>query len=475
MPKNLEYTLVSGELHYPGETTQIAFALISEEGGLFLVEAFVPDAGFFKWGGNEEIPVFGMHGKTEKGYDIEVTDLYLSSYTPHHNNKIELVSHGHLKLTKPEDSELNPEERTDAHRPRVWYVEIEGLRIKHADHTRLHQERYTPHENHFRPARFDHTACAMMLNQFPDNGNAFSFTISGGTDESPALLDFTHVTNSTLFWKDYVAVRNNLVHFLSLLNGARLAIRREYTGDSYRPSESKRWSQVMYVHSFPRLVNATSSDFLPINDHHSYTRRVFQRATFNCLDEYCRLEKELDLNSIVDALHESLNATGIVEKFSILVTMFEKLASRLALRNAPPQALFDNELFAGMRDELVAVALKQKEAMNSSNPAACETLVSRIKNLNNAPRSTQDRMHALLSYAQIPISKEVRLFLDTERHESVHQGVVGKDERDGYWIYLKLDNMMRDMLLNILGYDGIRRRRTEYFSDNERLHKEETR
>ena len=184
-----------------------------------------------------------------------------------------------------------------------------------------------------------------MLNQFPNNGNAFSFTISGGSEGSAALLDFTHATNSKLYWEDYTAVRNNLVHFLSLINGAKLAIRREYTGDSYRPSESQRWSEVMYLYSFRRLVNATSSDFLPIHNHHSYTRRVFQRALFNCLDEYCKLEQELDLNSIVDALHESLEATGVVEKFSILVTMFEKLASRLALRNATPQSLLDNELF----------------------------------------------------------------------------------------------------------------------------------
>ena len=475
MDKNLEYTIAKGRLHCTDETTEISFALIAEDDGLYRVEAFLIDENFFKWGEAEEIPVFWMTGTTEKGYDLEITDLFLSRYTPHHSKKIEFISHGHVKLTKQEEPEPDPPPHTETGRPRIWYVELEGLRIKHADHTRLHQARHTPHRNHFQAPRFDHTACAMMLNQFPDNGNAFSFSIIGGLAESPALLDFTHTTNSTLYWDNYVQVRNNLVHFLSLLNGGKMAIRREYTGDSYRPSESQMWSQVMYVHSFRRRVNPAASDFLPINDHHSHTRRVFQRAMFNCFDEYCKLEEEFDLNNVVDALHESIAASGIEERFYILVTLFEKLSSRLAKRTTSPQPLLDQALFNKLREEIAAVTAAYKSNMCSSNPSAFEILMSRVGNLNKEKRSSQENMHALLGYARIPFSKEVKAFLDTERHASVHEGTVGKDEESSYWIYLKLDNMIRDILLNIVNYEGMRRRRIEYFSEAERIHMEEKR
>lgn len=355
MKKNLEYTVVTGQLHQAEEATEISFALITEDDGLYRVEAFLIDGNFFKWGDAEELPVFWMTGTTEKGYEIEITDLFLSRYTPHHNKKIEFIAHGHVKLTKQEEPEPGPLPQIEKVRPRIWYVELEGLRIKHADYTRLHQERHTPRRNHIQAPRFDHTSCSMMLNQFSDNGNAFSFSIIGGLAESPALLDFTHKTNSTLYWDNYVKIRNNLVHFLSLLNGGKLAIRREYTGDSYRPSESQRWSQVMYVHSFRRLANSTTSDFLPINNHHSYTRRVFQRAMSSCFDEYCKLEEEFDLNNVVDALHDSIATSGIEERYYILVTLFEKLSSLLAKRTTSPEPLMDQVLFKELREEIAAV------------------------------------------------------------------------------------------------------------------------
>ena len=50
MEKNLEYTIVKGRLHCTDETTEISFALIAEDDGLYRVEAFLIDENFFKWG-----------------------------------------------------------------------------------------------------------------------------------------------------------------------------------------------------------------------------------------------------------------------------------------------------------------------------------------------------------------------------------------------------------------------------------------
>ncbi|MBL0129182.1 MAG: hypothetical protein IPP83_17440 [Flavobacteriales bacterium] len=473
MRKNVEYTIVKGRLHYHDDSTEISFALVSEEDGLYAVEAFLVDGTFFKWGEAPEIPVFWVTGTTEKGYLIEITDLFLSRYTPHHNNKIEFISHGHVKLTQPEEAEADVPKRTEPRRARVWYVELEGLRIKHADYTRIHKERQTPHREHFDPTHFDHTSCAMMLNQFSDNGNAFSFDIIGGISGSPVLLEFTHASKSTLYWENYVKVRNNLVHFLSFLNGSKVAIRREYTGDVYRPSDLRPWSQVMYVHSFRRLATSGQSDFLPINYHHSYTRRVLQKAMFMCFDRYCTLEAEFDLNKTIDALHESCG-TSIDEGFYILVTTFEKLSYRLALREPNPPPLMEDTVFNPIKEELMDVLTRNKGAINRLNGNAHATLASKIGNLNNERKDTVSRMHALLNHAHVPSSTEVKAFVETRRHASVHAGVVGKDGDEAYENYLKLDNMVRDILLNMLGYEGIRRRRIEYFSSAERIHKEES-
>jgi len=472
MRQNLEYTIVSGWLSNDHESTQISFALVSEEDGLFRVEAFLEDTGFFERNQDRAPYDFRLHGVTEKGYEIEATELYMARYT-YANGKFELICHGHLKLTKPEQDQPQTAPRTRSYRPRIWFIEVEGLRIKHADHTRLHKERYFTDRNDIPEFKFDHTRCHVVLNDLPNNGNSFTFTIYGGEDGTNAIIDFSYDKGySKLHWDEYQAIKANLIHFLSLINGARLMIRREYTGLSYRPSEKKRWSQVEYLHSFKRLVNSGSSDFLPIHNHHSYTNPVFMMFGLLCFDTYCKLQDKLALNEVIDALHESFATSGIEERFYILVTIFEKLSSKLAAQTAQTTPLMPSDLFDEVQKKILQVATEYKAAINRTHQACFDTLVSRIGNLNKVKRSSQDDMHALLSHARIPISRAVRSFLDTERHESVHRGIVGRNDNERYLNYLKLDNMIRDIILNMIGYEGPRIRRIAYFSDAERLHKE---
>ncbi len=474
MQKNLEYTVVRGWLSNEHESTQFSFALISQEDGLFRIEAFLEDKDFFKRNEDRAPYDFRLHGVTEKGYEIECTELYLARYT-YANCKFELVCHGYLKLTRPEQDHPQPPPRKHPYRPRVWFIEVEGFRIKHADHTRLHKERYFTDEHTIPEYKFDHTMCHVMLNDLPNNGNSFTFTIYGGEDGTNAVLDFSYDKGySKLHWDEYQTIKDNLIHFLSLINGAKLIVRREYTGESYRPSETKRWSQVEYVYSFKRLVNSRSSEFLPIFDHHGSTRTVFMMFGQLCLDSYCKLQDDLALNEVIDALHESFATSGIEERFYILVTVFEKLSSKLAAKTAAASPLMSDALFAALKKRMVQIASEHKTDINRTHSASYETLVSRIGNLNNAKRSSQDDMHALLGHARIPISRAVRAFLDTERHQSVHRGIVGRNDSERYQNYLKLDNMIRDIILNLIGYEGPRRRRLAYFSDAERLHKEST-
>lgn len=77
-------------------------------------------------------------------------------------------------------------------------------------------------------------------------------------------------------------------------------------------------------------------------------------------------------------------------------------------------------------------------------------------------------MFDLLEFGCIPINENVENLVTKERHTAVHNGEFGLNETEMFINYQKLDHILRDLILNIIGYKSYRKSILEYASKEER-------
>src|SRR5690606_38483386 len=95
-----------------------------------------------------------------------------------------------------------------------------------------------------------------------------------------------------------------------------------------------------------------------------------------------------------------------------------------------------------------------------------DNLKGKIGDLNKVKRtSTEYKFKKLLEYAKINITPEIQVIINEARHKSVHHGEIGQGN-DGIKNYLVLDELLRDIILNIINYDSARISRYRYKSEN---------
>jgi hypothetical protein len=90
-----------------------------------------------------------------------------------------------------------------------------------------------------------------------------------------------------------------------------------------------------------------------------------------------------------------------------------------------------------------------------------------ISNLNINHTSTNKLLTNFLEYAKIPINKNIKNLIKSERNLAVHEGIVGKSHEEMFQNYLKLDHMLRDCILNLIEYFSHRHRRYMYATKEE--------
>lgn len=73
----LSYTITSGYIKCNDDISEIPFALVFLQDGVYRVETFFKDKDFFER--NKNNCAFSLIGKTEKGYDIEILNLNYNS------------------------------------------------------------------------------------------------------------------------------------------------------------------------------------------------------------------------------------------------------------------------------------------------------------------------------------------------------------------------------------------------------------
>lgn len=453
---NLKYTITEGTLSNENKKCVLPFALVFEENGVYFLETFLKE-GFFEDG--DFSVSFNLNGITEKGFEIEIEDLTFTLFK-HKTYKAKFMCRNYVKLTEKEENTLQEDSASKEHA--ILFIEIEGFNIKFADLTNTKNHRYYGKIDEFN-VNFDHTSCALYIQIEGYEENYFHLIFSKSKINNTIQIDFTKTDGYGLLTFDHYKVfKKQFLGFLSLLNGGNISVRRELTGDFYKVDGSD--SHIVYNYSFPENLNTHTSDYIPINKHHSYSSSIFRQTFMNCFDYFYHNDLKLELTSIVTAINTAHSTSGIHQAYSILINALEKLSSNYQKSNSIfEEGLIDDEIWERtVKESIMKVLDSNKSAINSTNKNAYGIFKSKIGELNRRKNSTVEKMYALFEFGCIPINENVKNLATKERHSAVHNGVFGENSTEMIVNYHKLDHILRDLILNIIDYRSYRESVFEY-------------
>lgn len=457
----LDYTITTGDIYCGDQSRKLPFALVFYEDGLYYVETFLPDKDFYE---NNKYAAYQLIGKTEKGYDIEITDLYMRRFK-FGVCKLEAVCYGYIKLTDQRDHK-HWQKKDENYDDSIYIVEVEGLKMKFADHTTIEKYRRTgDDQKHF---EFDHTQCVMCINFSEREGNHFKLVFADSPSGENIIMDFSeHLGYQRLTYKNYLVFKDALLSFLSFMNGGQVTVRKEMTG-SFITSSGTAYinSQIVYLYSRKKEHSRDLNHFLPINNHHSYSSEIVPNLFVLCFDKFYQMNKSLDFMSLIFSLNNATQTAGLEEKYFILITALEKICTNFARTlSGSSETLLSADLFTSkIKPALEEVLKGYEQQIKSENISAWLALKSKLGNLNKRHKNeTSQKMREFFAYAKININSEVERLIELERNQAVHQGIIGSTENERIKNYLKLDHILRDIILNLIGYNRIRNYDYKYF------------
>jgi hypothetical protein len=459
---NHRYTVTEATLKGNDKTCKLPFALIFEENGVYFLETFLIKD-FYQNG--DFSSTFDLFGITEKGYEIEIKDLTFTNYQ-YNNYKAKFVCRNFIKLTEKGKSSI--EDSSDDIDDSILFIEIEGFNTKFANHTKTKSYRQYGEIDDFNLS-FDYTSCLLIIDINGFRENRFQLIFSKSKKNDNTLIDFTKTDGyNRLSFAHFQSFKKQFISFLSMINGGNVIIRKELAGNSHRIDGSD--SQIVYNYSFLRKANSYTSDYIPIDEHHSYSSLIFSHIFLNCFNSFYHYDQKFDLTSTIYSINSSYTTSGIQQAYSILINALEKFSSNYHKSiNILDEDLIELDIWEkNLKDPFLKILEDNKSAINSKNKNAYVMLKSKIGELNRRKNSTVQKMYELLEFGCIPINENVENLVTKERHTAVHNGEFGLNDEEMYVNYQKLDHILRDLILNIIGYKSYRKSILEYASKEER-------
>ncbi|WP_407503317.1 hypothetical protein [Elizabethkingia miricola] len=464
---DLVYTITSGYLECQNEKINLSFALVFVENGVYKIEMLLTDNSIYEK--NRSNHYYKIVGLSEKKYKIECQDLFLTKHEGS-NNKVTFICEGYIKLHDPERTFYDDEERDIERKQNIWYVELENFNTKFANSTKTKKFiRGVESDDNFFDFEFDHTETSWVIDGVEGNGNYFKLRLIQDKNSENILLDFRNHKEPRsyciLYYQDYLKIKHELISMLSFINGATVKVRKEYIGRYHGQSNNRYSSQIEINYSFIKKNDDYRNNYIPINTHHSFSDEIFREIFFRSFVKFQRINKILDLESLIFSLNVSSQTIGIEERYFILITAFERIAKKYSNNIVVgSKGMIDEDIFS---NEIKPNLIKAILPVKNIDEVSWSRMNAVISNLNINHTSTNKSLTNFLEYAKIPINKNVKSLIKRERNLAVHEGIVGKSHEEMFQNYLKLDHILRDCILNLIEYFSHRHRRYMYATKEE--------
>lgn len=234
------------------------------------------------------------------------------------------------------------------------------------------------------------------------------------------------VAHNTLTFELFQLFRNSLIGYLSLINGARVQIVKEYYNSFYM------------VFSYNRIENISCSYYACGN------AKVFHPNTILCeFDNYIRWEKILDLNKFIHHLCSAQQEIFYEDSAFILILVFEGLSKKYldiheeetVSKTIIPQDSFEkikrdfNDIVS-QHDEISSIdIIKFKNAINRLNYAGLAIF----------------KFFLIIDELNIQRTKEIEKLIYSVRNVLVHEA-----ELKDYSNYVLLSELIREIILRLI-------------------------
>ena len=175
---------------------------------------------------------FELNGSTEDNNILSATGVSITSIFQS-KNKIELICHDsiiyeNLKIGLKDTKIKEP----------VYYIELEGFKMELSEITYKTKTRGGVKVQDFNDSDIDYTSALLIYSDNDLYSNGFEVMIYKHVETGNFIVDFTkNEQPNALSFELFSSFKNDFIYFLSLINGAEVKTRREYTGHSVAVGE----------------------------------------------------------------------------------------------------------------------------------------------------------------------------------------------------------------------------------------------
>jgi len=385
----LEYRIVEGTLKNLINKTEVAiqFAISELKNGLFYFDIYIMEESFRdNYYKNENLlnSEHSIVGKTDNQEDIRISNLFLTGLTSEENSKIRYVCEGYLEITTP--SEYKDIGRIKSVKT-IRFVEVEGLNLFLADHTTKDYFRRGQRMKKFSNFDFDHYSAYLMCNTINQGANHFGITIFKNTNNDNHLIkfEFKH-KEASLTIDSYNQIKDDFMSLLSFANNGIVKVRRELFGKFSSEDQNSFINSSKYkIYSFRELTKPVNNPYLPIHKKVHGSKKILKLLLKNCLDSFILENRKLNLSNAIQNLINA-ESVAIEERYYILITLLEKLASKLHKSRIDHPVLPEGRevissiIFDDIKKDLAEVMTKYKDRI--PNLDTYNSFLSKIGNLN---------------------------------------------------------------------------------------------
>jgi len=459
---NKLYRIIDATLECKGDSLKISYAICFEENGIFSFDTRVTDMEFYKKYRNSYI---ALHGLTDDHHRIEAKGLFISSFKMP-SGSIILTCDRFIRIIKSWNGELIKEYIPfTVNHSRVYGIELEGLKMHFSDRTDIERYRKYGKIEDLIDFKFDHNQCGLLIKD-ESLEKYYSVLFSAHSQNDNILVEFVSQSgHHDLFYEDYKRIRSTFIQFLSFINGAHILLRKEFTGNFHSlPGMGNVETEITSTYSRKPLDKQYYSDYLPINQDHTMTDRILPILMLKGFNNYYKFNKTLDLNALVASLNDAYQTSGSRERYYILITALERIVNNFIKPNQKSNNLLETDFFNNtLKAELLKTIENYRSEIKSQNNAAYDIFKSRIGGLNKLRENdNKQKFYQFFDFCKIDGSPYIINLIEVERNQAVHEGKVGNDDNEAYTLYLKLDHLLRDIVLNLIDYDRIRKPLVHY-------------
>ena len=453
------YRLKKGSLFNEKFQKDIRFCLVYNDEGMLKLDLYYDSDKEYSRSEVHDImsEPFNLHAITIKDETVQIEGLQVTLFS-NGDGFLKLTCHSRFVISEKEydHSEVLALQKNINREQILYSLELEGMKIKFTDLTHKAEILDSGDIGDMIDFVRDHTDTALAYKRDEEN---FSQMYKATITEVDSLRKEKNLklrfTEETLEYSEYLKFKDDLICFLSLINGAEVAIRREVYGSEFAPAHTS-------IHSFKNVDNQKYSSYIPVNSPFHSGEEIIPFLFLFCFDNYRKYNKILDLNYTVRFLCNATQASSIEQSFITLIVAFERLAS-FASQIIEKKLLLETGEFKKLKDRLINEIDKLEseaiEFLNSEEKAERSRAYNKFKNkicsLNNTDKIAQNKFEQLIEYGNINLTPEIKNIIIKVRNESIHEGNIGEwpDSLKNYFVLVEL---LRDIILNLINYKKVR-------------------